>query len=239
MHVAAARNCYEDACMSWKKRMPVAGDPLDWPLPLLPEILEPSDESEDVEVSVNVQKARAALAALPTNAGHAAIGRLANDRCRVQAGTAPTVQGRYRQTQAGRLQNRAHCSGLVNPAVERTHTFESDLDYSRLSDEYRRARVDEAQRAARAKRRGRQGTSDWKQVYRQDRQRPGYVIENGRKPRRRRQETDCAHVAIALRQANRRPLEPIRTTASMRIFGMSESGGSCSSALRKTPHSGT
>jgi len=156
VHVAAARNCYEDACMSWKKRMPVAGDPLDWPLPLLPEILEPSDESEDVEVSVNVQKARAALAALPTNAGHAAIGRLANDRCRVQAGTAPTVQGRYRQTQAGRLQNRAHCSGLVNPAVERTHTIESDPDYFRLSDEYRRARVDEALRAARAKRRGRQ-----------------------------------------------------------------------------------
>ena len=65
MHVAAARNYYEDAFASWKKRMPVAGDPLDWPLPLLLEILEPSDESEDVEISVNVQKARAALAALP------------------------------------------------------------------------------------------------------------------------------------------------------------------------------
>ena len=123
MHVAGARNYYEDAFASWKKRMPVAGDPLDWPLPLLLEILEPSDESEDVEISVNVQKAREALAALPTNAGHAAIGRLANDRCRVQAGTAPTVQGRYRQTQAGRLQNRSHSSGLVNPTVERTHTF--------------------------------------------------------------------------------------------------------------------
>ena len=82
-------------------------------------------------------------------------------------------------------------------------------------------------------------TSDWKQVYRQDRQRPGYVIENGRKPRRRQQETDRAHVAIALRQAKRRPLEPIRTTAYMRIFGMSKCGGSCSSALRKTPHSAT
>jgi len=27
------------------------------------------------------------------------------------------------------------CSGLVNPAVERTHRFESDLDHSRLSGE--------------------------------------------------------------------------------------------------------
>ena len=49
MHVAGARNYYEDAFASWKKRMPVAGDPLDWPLPLLLEILEPSDESEDVK----------------------------------------------------------------------------------------------------------------------------------------------------------------------------------------------
>jgi len=49
VHVAAARNYYEDAFASWKKRMPVAGDPLDWPLPLLLEILEPSDESEDVK----------------------------------------------------------------------------------------------------------------------------------------------------------------------------------------------
>jgi hypothetical protein len=44
------------------------------------------------------------------------------------------------------------CSGLVNPAVERTHNFESDLDHSRLSDEFRRAAVDEALRAVKAKR---------------------------------------------------------------------------------------
>jgi len=46
------------------------------------------------------------------------------------------------------------CSGLVNPAVERTHNFESDLDHSRLSDEFRRATVDEVLRAVKAKRQG-------------------------------------------------------------------------------------
>jgi hypothetical protein len=45
------------------------------------------------------------------------------------------------------------CSGLVNPAAERTHNFESDLDHSRLSDEFRRASVDKALRAVKAKRR--------------------------------------------------------------------------------------
>jgi len=45
------------------------------------------------------------------------------------------------------------CSGLVNPATERTHNFESDLDHSRLSDEFRRAAVDEALQAVKAKRR--------------------------------------------------------------------------------------
>jgi hypothetical protein len=45
------------------------------------------------------------------------------------------------------------CSGLVNPAIERTHNFESDLDHSRLSGECRRAAVDEALRAVKAKRR--------------------------------------------------------------------------------------
>ena len=45
------------------------------------------------------------------------------------------------------------CSGLVNPAADRTHNFESDLDHSRLSDEFRRASVDEALRAVKAKRR--------------------------------------------------------------------------------------
>ncbi len=45
------------------------------------------------------------------------------------------------------------CSGLVNPAIKRTHDFESDLDHSRLSDEFRRAVVDEALRAVKARRR--------------------------------------------------------------------------------------
>ncbi len=44
------------------------------------------------------------------------------------------------------------CSGLVNPPIERTHDFESDLDHSRLSDEYRRVKVDEVLRAVKAKR---------------------------------------------------------------------------------------
>ncbi len=44
------------------------------------------------------------------------------------------------------------CTGLVNPAIERTHNFESDLDHSRLSDEFRRASVDEALQVAKAKR---------------------------------------------------------------------------------------
>jgi len=47
------------------------------------------------------------------------------------------------------------CSGLVNPAVERTRNLESDLDHSRLSDEYRRVKVDEALLAVKARRRGR------------------------------------------------------------------------------------
>jgi hypothetical protein len=46
------------------------------------------------------------------------------------------------------------CSGLANPAVERTHDFESDLEHSRLSAEYRWARAEEVVRAVRAKRRG-------------------------------------------------------------------------------------
>lgn len=65
VQVAAAKNYYEEAFASWKKFKPAAGDPLDWPLPLLLKILEPSNESEDAAISVNVQKARAALAALP------------------------------------------------------------------------------------------------------------------------------------------------------------------------------
>ncbi len=46
------------------------------------------------------------------------------------------------------------CSGLVNPAIERTRDFESDLDHSRLSDEYRREKADEVVRTVRAKRLG-------------------------------------------------------------------------------------
>ncbi len=65
VQVAAAKNYYEEAFASWKKFKPVVGDPLNWPLPLLLEILEPSDESEDAAISVNVQRARAALTALP------------------------------------------------------------------------------------------------------------------------------------------------------------------------------
>jgi len=45
------------------------------------------------------------------------------------------------------------CSGLVNPAIERTRKYESDLGHSRLSDEYRRVTVEEALRAVKAKRR--------------------------------------------------------------------------------------
>ncbi|MGA2261233.1 MAG: metallophosphoesterase [Acidobacteriota bacterium] len=65
VHVAAAKNYYEEAFAAWKKRELVAGDPLDWPLPLMLDILEPSDESEDSAIYTNVIKARAALAALP------------------------------------------------------------------------------------------------------------------------------------------------------------------------------
>jgi hypothetical protein len=35
------------------------------------------------------------------------------------------------------------CSGLVNPAIERTHHMEADLEHARLSDEYRRVQVEE------------------------------------------------------------------------------------------------
>ncbi len=66
VQVSAAKNYYEEAFAAWKKFKPVAGDPLNWPLPLLLEILESSDESEDAATSVNIQKARAALAALPS-----------------------------------------------------------------------------------------------------------------------------------------------------------------------------
>jgi hypothetical protein len=45
------------------------------------------------------------------------------------------------------------CSGLVNPAIERTNRFGAELDHTRLSDEYRRAQVDEVLHAVKAKRR--------------------------------------------------------------------------------------
>jgi hypothetical protein len=44
------------------------------------------------------------------------------------------------------------CSGLANPAIERTRDFESDLDHSRLSDERRRAEVDDVLRAVKTRR---------------------------------------------------------------------------------------
>ena len=44
------------------------------------------------------------------------------------------------------------CSGLVNPAVERTHRFGAELDHTRLSDEYRRVKTDEVIKAVKAKR---------------------------------------------------------------------------------------
>jgi hypothetical protein len=43
------------------------------------------------------------------------------------------------------------CSGLANPASERTHAYEAELEHSRLSDEYRSAQVDEVIRAVKAK----------------------------------------------------------------------------------------
>jgi hypothetical protein len=46
------------------------------------------------------------------------------------------------------------CSGLVNPASERTQRYEADLEHSRLSDEFRRVQVDEVVRAVKAKREG-------------------------------------------------------------------------------------
>lgn len=44
------------------------------------------------------------------------------------------------------------CSGLANPAIERTRDFESDLEHSRLSDECRRAEVDDVLRAVKTRR---------------------------------------------------------------------------------------
>ena len=48
------------------------------------------------------------------------------------------------------------CSGLVNPASERTHAYESDLEHTRLSDEFRSERANEVVRAVKAKREGKQ-----------------------------------------------------------------------------------
>ena len=45
------------------------------------------------------------------------------------------------------------CSGLANPAIERTRDFESDLEHSRISDEYRRMQIEELISRVRAKRR--------------------------------------------------------------------------------------
>ena len=45
------------------------------------------------------------------------------------------------------------CSGLAAPAIERTRDCESDLEHSRLSDEYRRMMAEEVVAAVKAKRR--------------------------------------------------------------------------------------
>jgi hypothetical protein len=47
-------------------------------------------------------------------------------------------------------------------------------------------------------------TSDWKDVYRMERQRPGYVIEDGRLPRKRQQDASIKQAVIVLRQAKRK-----------------------------------
>lgn len=39
-------------------------------------------------------------------------------------------------------------------------------------------------------------TSDWKEVYRQELKRPGYVIEDGRLPRERQQEAPLERTVI-------------------------------------------
>jgi hypothetical protein len=44
------------------------------------------------------------------------------------------------------------CSGLANPAIERTRDIESDLNHARLSDECRRVEVEEVLQAVKAKR---------------------------------------------------------------------------------------
>ncbi len=39
-------------------------------------------------------------------------------------------------------------------------------------------------------------TSDWKEVYRQEQKRPGYVIEDGRLPRGQMQDAPSKHTLI-------------------------------------------
>jgi hypothetical protein len=48
------------------------------------------------------------------------------------------------------------CSGLANPASERSHAHEADLEHSRLSDEFRRAQVDEIIRSVKARKQRKQ-----------------------------------------------------------------------------------
>ncbi len=47
-------------------------------------------------------------------------------------------------------------------------------------------------------------TSDWKEVYRQEQKRPGYVIEDGRLPRGRQQDPSIKRAVITSRQAKRK-----------------------------------
>ena len=44
------------------------------------------------------------------------------------------------------------CSGLANPAIERTRDMEAELDHARLSDECRRVNAEEIIRAVKGKR---------------------------------------------------------------------------------------
>jgi hypothetical protein len=45
------------------------------------------------------------------------------------------------------------CSGLAAPAIERTRNYESDLEHTRISDEYRQMQAEEVVRSVKAKKR--------------------------------------------------------------------------------------
>ena len=45
------------------------------------------------------------------------------------------------------------CSGLAAPAIERTRNYESDLEHTRISDEYRQIQAEEVVQSVKAKKR--------------------------------------------------------------------------------------